>query len=132
MGTFQVALLPVIAVIVWSFIFGMFWYSPKVLGNVWMKELKITPSKEMTKPMLVELLGSAIAAYLLSVLVSWFQPANITQALVFGIILWACTMLPMSLSRIAWEGSSCKGVMVNIVGSLIHLAGATVIIFHLI
>lgn len=132
MGIFQVSLLPIAAVVVWSFIFGMIWYSPKVLGNVWMKELKVTPSKEMKKPMLIEFIGNSISGYVLTLLVSWLKPEDIIQSILLAIVLWAGLILPLLFSRIAWEGSSTKGVMVNLVGGLLVTIGSVLIIFHLI
>lgn len=80
---------------------GFLWYGP-LFGKMWMKESGIhMPDKtpNMTKPIVISLVGALFLAYVMSV-----KGAGLENAFWY----WLGFVAPVMLSFVAWEGKSWK------------------------
>ena len=90
-----------------SFALGAVWYSPVLFGNQWMKLNGFTKSDmkkaDMTKGMIVSLLGSLLASFVLARLFMMLEVTAIGMALHSALGIWIAFIVPMQLSRVFYE-----------------------------
>jgi len=92
-----------------TMVVGGTWYSPKVLGNVWMKLAKVDPEKAEKggiRPMIVALSVSFLTAYVLATFISFAHTAS-------GAARSAFLMTSLSTAVLAWLGFTLKAVLQN-------------------
>lgn len=105
----EVNFLAVIAAGVVSMTLGFLWYSPMVLGKLWMKEKGMTPEslkkeqKQMGKYYGISFLVSLITAYVLSHVMilssSFFQYTALQTGLSSALWMWLGFIMPVQLTN---------------------------------
>ena len=105
---------------------GSVWYTPKVFGNYWMREAKITPSgdaKDAIKPILVTLVVSFITAWVLAgasfISFEFYGGSFLVNALVTAVILWAGFTAARFITHDAFDGRSRGLTILNCAHELV-------------
>jgi len=107
----EINLLAIFVVTLISFALGLLWFGP-LFGKHWIKLSKIPASeiakakqKSMTKPMILNLIGNLITAYILSNFINILGISVAIQGIILGFWIWlgflACTTL---LNSVLWDG----------------------------
>lgn len=82
----------IILAVIAYIILGMFWYSPVLFGNVWMKVTGVNPEKTDKEKMNliygISALAALITASVLDYLQLQFDVQSISQAFFLGFVLW--------------------------------------------
>jgi hypothetical protein len=110
----------IIGLIVGTFInmgLGALWYSNVLFAKSWMKEAGITDEDIQTGNMGqiygLTALGALIASYVLGFLVLNLNITSILDGLLFAVILWLGTHLPMIIKNWGFENRSFKLGFIN-------------------
>lgn len=111
---------------------GFAWYSPMLFGNRWMALLGMDP-KHPKKPMQVAFaqafVGWVIATVAISLTVIVLDPSTMTEALVYGFLLWVGFSGAIDYSRYAWEAQPFELFLINGGNSLVSQLVAIAILF---
>lgn len=117
-----------------SMVVGSIWYTPKVLGNTWMRLAKVTPSgdaKSAVGPILATLVVSFVTAWVLAgatwIAHSFYGGSFLAAAMVTGLMLWLGFTAARFITHDAFEGRPVKLTILNIVHELV-----TVVVMALI
>lgn len=111
------------------FLAGWLWFSPILFGNLWMKEMKIDPSKgkkeEMKKKMLRSMVLGFVFALIMSYVLAHFALfMNVTTmpaAAQLAGWLWLGFMLPVYMGDFLWEGKSMTVVAIGAAHDLVGM-----------
>ncbi len=120
--------LVVVVATVISFVIGMLWYMP-LFGNVWRREMKITDKemrmakeKGMAVPMILNLIGTFVMAFVVAIFVGWLNLSSFADGAVLGFWIWlgffAATTL---LGSVIWEMKSWTLFFINAAYWLVNL-----------
>ena len=123
-----------VASVVFSFVFGMVYYHPKVLGTMWAKEagIKMNNAKSaMMRGTVLSIIGALVLAYVLSMFVVFAGAATPTAGALVGAWAWLGFIATSTLGKIAWEGKSVKLYVVSNVHQLINFAVIGAILVYL-
>ena len=103
-----------------SMLVGSIWYTPKVFGNYWMREAKITPSgnpKDAIGPIVVTLVVSFVTAWVLAgasfISFEFYGGSFLVNAIVTAIILWAGFTAARFITHDAFDGRSRRLTILN-------------------
>ena len=114
-----------VAAVVFSFVFGMVYYHPKVLGKLWAKEAGVTPNNKknaMMKGTVLSIIGTLVLAYVLSMFLTYAGATTPTMGATVGAWAWLGFIATTTLGKIAWEGKSVKLYVIKNVYNLINFA----------
>ncbi|MDE1845900.1 MAG: DUF1761 domain-containing protein [Candidatus Micrarchaeota archaeon] len=108
--------LSVVIAAIAAIVIGSIWYSPKVFGTAWMKEMKIDPKKMnkaemkkgMQKGMILMVIGSLVMASVLSIVLKSVGAVSLMDAVVVALWIAIGFYATMLLSTVAFEGTSTK------------------------
>ena len=123
------------------FLIGWLWYSPRLFGKIWMKEMHFTGNmkpgpKDMAKSMILVLVGCFLTSFVLTYALHVWRPSvwwginGIPDSPSYGFGLMAATFtwigyyVPLFLMSVAYEKMSWKLFAVN---AGYHLVGLLVI-----
>jgi hypothetical protein len=106
-----------------SMVVGFLWYSPLLVGNIWMKEMGIT-SKSMEKAkknmgLLYGLswVGSLVMAYVLThvtvMSMNFFQYPRLSSAVTSAFWMWFGFIAPVQMTEVIFGGKSWKLYALN-------------------
>ena len=94
-----------------TMVVGSLWYTPKVLGNYWMRVAKVSPSgeaKDAVKPILITLAVSFVSALVLAGSVAiaqeFYGGSFLGKSLITAVILWAGFTAARFITHDAFEG----------------------------
>lgn len=99
-----------------SVVIGFVWYGP-LFGKAWMRETGIKmpekgESPNMTKPVVMSLVGALLMAYVLNHSLvfgnAYLGTSGVGAGLQTAFWLWLGFIVPAMLSFVAWEGKSWK------------------------
>lgn len=109
-----------IATIVNFIAIGMFWYSPKLFGNAWIRlngfskaQVKKMKSEGMGKKMAIGFLASLLMMYVLAHVVDYMTAGDSIGGAAAGSWMWLGFVGPVMLGIVLWEGKSWKLWMIN-------------------
>ena len=133
----SVNVLGVLIVAVISFILGFLWYGP-LFGKQWLKlskmpasEIAKAKSKSMTKPMILNFIGTIIMVFVFAQIINLLGASSVGQGIVLGFWMWlgffaSTTILYGTL----WEGKSWGLYVLNGLYWLVNLmvSGALIVI----
>ena len=117
-----------------TMVVGTIWYTPKVLGNRWMKLAKVTPGSGASAvvPILVTLVVSFISAWVLAgattIAFHFYGGSYLVAALVTGILLWAGFTAARFITHDAFEGRPSALTVMNISHELVTVVVMALII----
>lgn len=118
-----------------SMLVGSVWYTPKVFGNYWMREAKITPSgdaKDAITPILITLVVSFITAWVLAgasfISFEFYGGSFLVNALVTALILWAGFTAARFITHDAFDGRSRGLTILNCAHELVTVLVMALII----
>jgi hypothetical protein len=118
-----------------SAVVGSIWYTPRVFGNYWMKQAKITPSgnaKDAAGPIVLTLVVSFITAWVLAgaayISLDFYGGSFLLNALVTAIILWAGFTAARFITHDAFDGRPSGLTILNIAHELVTLIVMAIII----
>jgi len=110
----------IVGLIIGTFInmgLGALWYSNLLFAKSWMKEASITDediqSGNMSQIYGLTAVGALIASYVLGFLVLNLNITSIADGLLFAVILWLGTHLPMIIKNWGFENRSFKLGFIN-------------------
>jgi Protein of unknown function (DUF1761) len=87
-----------------STILGIFWYSPNVLGSVWVKEHGF--AEQQLKPSIINYLGALlinfVLAYVLNMLIHTFHVTGLANGLGLGFFIWLGFIATTHFSGVLW------------------------------
>ena len=103
-----------------SFFIGMFWYSPVLFGNIWMKlsginqkDVAKTSASKMASLMIANFLATVIFGYVVAFVVQVFTGATYVDTLLISTLLWIGFVCVPSLNRVLWENSPVRLFILN-------------------
>jgi hypothetical protein len=118
-----------------SAVVGSIWYTPRVFGNYWMKQAKITPSgnaKDAAGPIVLTLVVSFITAWVLAgaayISLDFYGGSFLLNALVTAIILWAGFTAARFITHDAFDGRPSGLTILNIAHELVTIIVMAIII----
>ncbi|HUY70590.1 MAG TPA: DUF1761 domain-containing protein [Candidatus Baltobacteraceae bacterium] len=98
----------VVAAVV-AFVIGMVWFSPKLFGNDWAKDMSKTSKPKPKGGMMMGMVGAIISvlltALVLEVLLGSLGITSMTSALELGFMVWLGFFFSMQLVRASFGGS---------------------------
>jgi hypothetical protein len=120
---------------------GWLWYSPRLFGNIWLKEMHYSGGekpgrKEMVRSMILALVGCFLTSLVLTHSIQVWRPSvwwgingiPDSPSYLFGLtsafFIWIGYYLPVFLNNVAFEKSSWKLFGIN---AGYHLVGLQVI-----
>lgn len=98
---------------------GALWYSPVLFAEPWMKESGVTMDKindsqsQMGKIYGLTAFGAMLTSYVMGFLIANLGIDNIMVAIMFAMILWIGTNLPMIIKNWGFEGRTVKLGVIN-------------------
>ena len=114
---------------------GMAWYSPLLLGNIWLKEsgrtaadIEASKKKSMNVTMLVATLNALIMSYVIAHFVDLVGAVELVDALSLGFWAWLGYVMTVQIHAVLWDGRSWKFFLVNTVCSLISIIAVTIVL----
>ena len=118
-----------------SMLVGSIWYTPKVFGNYWMREAKITPSgnpKDAIAPIVVTLLVSFVTAWVLAgasfISFEFYGGSFLVNAIVTAIILWAGFTAARFITHDAFDGRPAGLTVLNVAHEFVTIVIMSIII----
>lgn len=119
-----------------AIVIGSIWYSPKVFGSAWMKEMKIDPKKMgkadkkkgMWGGMLVMLVGSLVTATVLSIVIKSVGAVSLSDGLMVALWVWLGFFATTQLSAVAFEGISTRLYTLKVAHHLVTLLAMAAIL----
>ncbi len=126
--------LAILVATVANIVLGMTWYSTKVFGTRWIKLAGATPdssSKGMQRAFTVGIGGTVIQCIVLALLLMLFGPGSLQDTLTLGLLFWLGLVVPVDLSRVAWEVRSFDLLFINGGYSFISILITVGIVFSL-
>lgn len=124
----------VVAATLSTMVVGMVWYTPKVMGNTWMKLAKVTPGDGASAvgPIVTTLIVSFITCWVLAgaSYIAWafYGGSFMLAALITGVLLWAGLTAARFITHDAFEGRPAKLTMLNIAHELVTVIVLSVVI----
>lgn len=127
MPTFEINYVAVLIAAAVYYVVGAFWYSPLLLGNVWIKEMgfKKEDMEKMKDGIWKSYLGSFLSAFISSFVLAHF--VDIAGAKDFasgsqtGFWIWLGFIVTLSSGMMWWEGKSLKLYLIYISYNLIGM-----------
>lgn len=115
-----------------SMAIGFAWYSPKVLGNPWMRLSGIHPDpnnkKAMQKALTVNMVMSLISAFVLAHFVVLVNATDVAGAIQLAFWAWLGFMAPVMIGVIAWEGKPLALFAINAGYQLVQLIAMALVL----
>ena len=118
-----------------SMLVGAVWYTPKVFGNLWMRETGVTPSgdaKDAVRPIVVTVIVSFITAWVLAgaawISLDFYGGSFLVNTLVPAVILWAGFTAARFITHDAFEGRPTGLTVMNIAHELVTIVIMAVLI----
>lgn len=106
---------------------GMFWYSPALFGNTWIKLMGFTKAqmtagrkKGMGKQMFFAFVATLAGIYILAQFLNLGKASTVKDALQIGALIWSFVAVG-SLSMVIWEGKPFKLYLINVGHILISI-----------
>lgn len=130
----EINYLAVIAATLSTMVVGFIWYTPKVMGNTWMKLAKVTPGdgKSAIGPIVTTLVVSFITSWVLAgaSYIAWefYGGSFLLAALVTGVLLWAGLTAARFITHDAFEGRPAKLTILNIAHELVTIVVLSLVI----
>jgi hypothetical protein len=115
----EVTFWPILAAGIVSTLIGWVWYSPKVFGGAWMRLTNLTPEmvekgkKRMPLMALVALLGSMLAAYVMSYFGIAWGVYDWIGAIELGFWCWIGFVAPAMLGQVLWDQKPVRLYLIN-------------------
>lgn len=110
--------------VIFNIILGTIWYSPKLLGSLWLKAYRFK-STTLMKPTALQYAGtlliSFIIAIVISTLVSIFDLTDPLFGLYLGFLFWLGFIATTEFSSVIWEKKPLKGYFIDVGYWLISL-----------
>jgi membrane-associated HD superfamily phosphohydrolase len=126
----EVSLIPVIVAAVASMIFGALWYSPALMGTLWMKEAGVKESnmKERRKSIAAQGLNTIVVAFVLAYLIKQFNITTTDAGIELTFLFWLGFIATSQAMGIIFEKTSYALYAVNVSYHLISLMIMTMVI----
>jgi len=118
---------------------GALWYSPKIFGNMWIRESGLSPealaankAKGMGKAYTLSFIFTLLSVYVLAHFVALLSVTSLAGVVELVFWIWLGFSLPVFVGAALWEGRSVKYIAVNALQQLIALgaAGKILILFQ--
>lgn len=113
MSEAQVNLLAVFAAAALYFGLGGLWYSPKMFGNVWLKEAGLKELKHDKMALIGEALIGLIIGSILALFMSMSHSVSVLGGLKIGLLSWLGFVASKQLSEVLWGKTSLKLFYIN-------------------
>ncbi len=113
--------LPIIVAAVVNMIIGMFWYSPFLFGNIWLKltEKKPEELREVSRVYSFSIITSLITASILDFFILIAQAGTIFDGIRIGVLIWLGFVATSTLAPYLFEGRPMKLYLLYIAYQLI-------------
>lgn len=115
-------------------VIGMIWYSKRVFGKVWLRELNINPdsmsveerNREMKKLFILNLVFTAVSVFFLYTII-YVTKLNIKEV----VFAWLAFSLLPFVNPMIWEKRSIKATLINAGCNLVSILVASIIILSI-
>jgi hypothetical protein len=125
-----VSLIPVIIAAIASMIFGALWYSPVLMGTLWMKEagVKDFDMKKQRKSIAAQGLNTIVIAFVLSFLLKQYNITTTDAGIELTFMFWLGFIATTHAMRMIFEKASFSLYAVTVSYQLISLMLMTIIL----
>lgn len=125
-----VSLIPVIVAAIASMIFGALWYSPVLMGTLWMKEAGVKESdmKERRKSIAAQGLSTIVIAFVLSYLLKQYNITTTDAGIELAFLFWLGFIATTHAMGMIFEKVSISLYAINVSYQLISLIIMTMIL----
>lgn len=123
-----VALAALIAMII-----GAAWYSSKLFGVPWMKELGVSSPEELgspTKAIVNALVMNVISAFALALVFRWQGAETATDALMTALVVGVGLVLSNQLMRDRFHGASARMSLINGANTVVVYVAMGAVLFY--
>lgn len=130
----EINYLAVIAATISTVVVGAVWYAPKVMGNTWMRLVKLTPGEHHSPvgPMIATVIVSFITSWVLAgaayISYEFYRGSFLGAAVLTGFVLWAGFTAARFVTHDAFEGRPIKLTILNCVHELITVLVLSLVI----
>lgn len=116
-----------------AFVIGWLWYSPYLFGDIWSKELGLSPEKMKDQEMpinalIVSFLTYLVTAYVMTILFKYLPVIDVSSALYWGFILWLGFPAAIGLMHSMFSSKSFAAIAISAAYELVYIEVAAVII----
>ena len=116
-----------------AMIIGAAWYSSKLFGVAWMKELGVSSPEQLgspTKAMISAVIMNVVSAFALALVFSWQGAETSTDALMTSLVVGIGLVLSNQLMRDRFHGASTRLSLINGANTVVvYLAMGTVLFY---
>lgn len=125
-----VSLIPVIVAALVAMIFGALWYSPVLMGTLWMKEagIKDFDMKKQRKSLAAQGLTTIVIAFVLSYLLKQYNVTTTDAGIELTFLFWLGFIATSQAMRVIFEKASFSLYAVTVSYQLISLMLMTIVI----
>ena len=116
-----------------AIIIGAVWYSPRVFGTAWMRELGKTSAEQLgspTKALINAVIMNVVSASALALVFLWQGAETYTDALMTSLVVGIALVLSNQLMRDRFHGASTHLSLINGANTVVvYLAMGTVLYY---
>ncbi|MDI6022312.1 DUF1761 domain-containing protein [Leucobacter sp. UT-8R-CII-1-4] len=130
----EINYLAVIAATLSTMVVGFIWYSPKVMGNTWMRLTGVKPGegKSPLGPILATLVVSFVTSWVLAgaAYIAWqfYGGLFVYSALITGLLMWAGFTAARFVTHDAFEGRPARLTVLNCAHELVTIIVLSLVI----
>ena len=107
---------------------GALYYSPLVLGNLWMKltgltkkDMEKAKEKGMGKSYLTAFIATLVMSYVLAQVISYMGAWTLYNGIWSGFLMWLGFVATIMINTVLWEGKPVKLYVINIGNYFVQL-----------
>lgn len=112
---------------------GAAWYSPKLFGAAWMKEIGVTSPEQLgspTKAMISAVIMNVVSAFALALVFMWQGAETSTDALMTSLVVGVGLVLSNQLMRDRFHGATARLSLINGANTVVvYLAMGTILFY---
>lgn len=98
-------------------LFGILWFSPKIFGGIWLRNINLTPEKIQNKnryALLIIFFATIILVTVTENVLSRFGVQSVYEASGIATMMWFGFVVPIKLTTTLWEVRSMKLFLVEV------------------
>lgn len=113
--------LAVLVAAIASMVLGAIWYSPSVLGKIWMKLSGVKHPKHAGQSYFIAFISSIVMSYVLAHFVDYAGASTVSGGMLAGFWAWLGFIATVTLGPVIWEGKPVQLYVLNNAYNLLSL-----------
>ncbi len=116
-----------------AMVIGAAWYSSKLFGEPWMKELGVSSPEELgspTKAMISAVIMNIVSAFALAMVLMWQGAETSTDALMTSLVVGVGLVLSNQLMRDRFHGASTRLSLINGAHTVVTYVAMGAVLFY--